>query len=318
MRKIIGIGETVLDVVFRNEQPRAAVPGGSTFNALISLGRSIGKETPQVPILMVTETGDDHIGDIVMQFMQDNGLRTDYVVRHPGTQTHISMAFLDANNDAQYEFYKDHAHARIEPESVANIQFAQDDIVIFGSFFAVNPVIRDVTRSLIQRAHDAHAIIYYDINFRRNHIADLPQVMDSILENCRMSDIVRGSTDDFFYLLGTKDARDIYDNHLRSLCPNLIVTNGGEAIEAFSPEGHCTFRPLRCKTVSTIGAGDSFNAGIVYALIRYGFFKNGSRHPLHLNAAGWDLLVRWGRRFSANVCRSMYNYVDPDFMKPRQ
>ena len=35
-RKVIGIGETVLDVIFKNDQPTAAVPGGSTFNAMIS------------------------------------------------------------------------------------------------------------------------------------------------------------------------------------------------------------------------------------------------------------------------------------------
>ena len=39
MRKVIGIGETVLDIIFRNEQPINAVPGGSAFNAMISLGR---------------------------------------------------------------------------------------------------------------------------------------------------------------------------------------------------------------------------------------------------------------------------------------
>ena len=36
---IVGIGETILDIIFKNDQPVAAVPGGSTFNALISLGR---------------------------------------------------------------------------------------------------------------------------------------------------------------------------------------------------------------------------------------------------------------------------------------
>ena len=39
MRKVIGLGETVLDIIFKDDQPVAAVPGGSTFNCLISLGR---------------------------------------------------------------------------------------------------------------------------------------------------------------------------------------------------------------------------------------------------------------------------------------
>ena len=39
MRKIIGIGETVLDIIFKDGQPIGAYPGGSTFNAMVSLGR---------------------------------------------------------------------------------------------------------------------------------------------------------------------------------------------------------------------------------------------------------------------------------------
>ena len=39
MRKVIGIGETILDILFRDGQPQAAVPGGSVYNAVISLGR---------------------------------------------------------------------------------------------------------------------------------------------------------------------------------------------------------------------------------------------------------------------------------------
>jgi len=39
MKRVIGIGETVLDILFKNDQPRQAVPGGSTFNSIVSLGR---------------------------------------------------------------------------------------------------------------------------------------------------------------------------------------------------------------------------------------------------------------------------------------
>ena len=40
MRKVIGIGETVLDIIFKDDEPVSALPGGSVFNELISLGRS--------------------------------------------------------------------------------------------------------------------------------------------------------------------------------------------------------------------------------------------------------------------------------------
>ena len=57
MRKVIGIGETILDILFRNGQPTAAVPGGSVFNGLVSLSRA------GVPIRFISETGNDQVGN---------------------------------------------------------------------------------------------------------------------------------------------------------------------------------------------------------------------------------------------------------------
>ena len=56
MRKVIGIGETVLDIIFRGDQPVKATPGGSTYNTMISLGRA------GIPSEFISETGDDHVG----------------------------------------------------------------------------------------------------------------------------------------------------------------------------------------------------------------------------------------------------------------
>ena len=72
-RKIIGIGETIMDIIFKNGKPTAAVPGGSTFNGIISLGR-LGLD-----VSMISETGNDKVGDIIMDFMKDNGVDNSYV-----------------------------------------------------------------------------------------------------------------------------------------------------------------------------------------------------------------------------------------------
>lgn len=59
MRKVIGIGETILDILFKDEQPTAAVPGGSVFNGIISLGRM------GVNVCFISETGNDKVGNII-------------------------------------------------------------------------------------------------------------------------------------------------------------------------------------------------------------------------------------------------------------
>ena len=67
MRKVIGIGETILDILFKNNQPTVAVPGGSVFNGLVSLGRAGANVT------FISEVGGDRVGDIILNFMKENG-----------------------------------------------------------------------------------------------------------------------------------------------------------------------------------------------------------------------------------------------------
>lgn len=92
-KNIIGIGETVLDVIFRNDNPTAAVPGGSTFNAMISQGRTVRNACPETDIRMVTEVGDDHIGDMIVSFMEKNGVCTDAAACR-STYNYVDDGFL--------------------------------------------------------------------------------------------------------------------------------------------------------------------------------------------------------------------------------
>ena len=288
--RVIGIGETVLDILFKNDQPQKAVPGGSTFNSIISLGRA------GVPCAIVTETGDDHIGDITCAFLRNNGVSDEFVCRHPGTKSHITLAFLDENNDAQYTFYKDHASAALNGKLPA---ITADDIVLFGSFFAINPAIRPAVNKLLHNARKAGAWLYYDINFRKTHIPDIPDVIGNIEENMRLADVVRGSKEDFEYLYNLTDANAIY-KQVKPFCDRLILTDGAREIRIFTPEGCETFPVQQIETVSTVGAGDNFNAGYIYAKLQ------GMNTPSER--------VQMAQRWSQDVCRQLGNNISDDLV----
>ena len=108
MRKVFGIGETILDIIFRNDKPQKAVPGGSVFNGLISLGRL------NVPVSFISELGNDRVGDMIRDFMEDNHITTEFVDRFPDGKSPISLAFLDDDKNANYIFYKDYPAQRLE------------------------------------------------------------------------------------------------------------------------------------------------------------------------------------------------------------
>lgn len=130
MRKVIGIGETVLDIIFKNGKPTEAVPGGSTFNAIVSLGRA------GVPCTFFSEAGNDRVGEYIINFLRDNGVNADNVNVYPDSKSPVSLAFLNERNEADYVFYRDTPHEHLDFE-YPDIQ--PDDIVLFGSFYAVNP-----------------------------------------------------------------------------------------------------------------------------------------------------------------------------------
>ncbi len=310
MRKVIGIGECVLDIIFRNNQPQAAVPGGSTFNSMVSLGRA------GMPVYFISEIGNNQPGAIILDFMKENGVSTEYVNVLPVKQP-ISMAFLNEKNDAEYSFYRDamdvhpdFKHPLIEP----------GDIVLFGSFFALNPAIRPQVKAFLEYAKVHGAILYYDVNFRPSHRKDLGNVLGNVDENYEYADVVRGSDQDFITLYGMDDPDKVYSEKILPRCQNFICTKSVEPIEVRSllataaPEAGNIFKkayPVApVETVSTIGAGDSFNAGFIY-----GLSKLAPEPYLRLAETQWDNLIAIAQAFSANCCTSMYNYVTQDFAK---
>ena len=275
----------MLDILFKNDQPQKAVPGGSTFNSIVSLGRA------GVPCAMVTQTGSDHIGDMICDFLRKNGVSDEFVCRHPNTKSHITLAFLNEHNDAQYEFYKDHATDLLD---IQLPHITADDVVLFGSFFAINPVIRPVVSKLLREAHEAGAWLYYDVNFRKNHIADLPDVLPNIEENMRLANVVRGSMEDFDYLFGLQDADAIYERVSR-YCPTLILTDGARAIRVYEKGEMTLYKVEQIETVSTVGAGDNFNAGYIYTKLR-GIDEQAAR-------------IAMAQRWSQDVCQQIGNNI---------
>ena len=288
--RIIGIGETVFDILFKNNQPQKAVPGGSTFNSIVSLGRA------GMNCIMVTEAGGDHVGDLICNYLQVNGVSAEYVCRHENVQSHLSLAFLDEHNDAQYVFYKDHASVSLDGKLP---EISKDDVVLFGSFFAINPGIRPVVGGLLRKAREAGAWLYYDINFRKNHIADLPKVMSNIEENMQLADVVRGSMEDFEYLFGLNAGEAIYERVSR-YCRTLILTDGARQIQVFTPEGCETYPVQPIETVSTVGAGDNFNAGYIYAKM-LGIDDQARR-------------IAMAQRWSQDVCQQLGNNISDELV----
>ena len=135
--------------------------------------------------------------------------------------------------------------------------------------------------------------------------------MKNIKENMCFASIVRGSNEDFEILYGAKICREAYDI-VKDSCPYFIYTNADKPVELRTPNLEASFPVKLIETISTIGAGDNFNAGFCYAIYKEGIasFDNIKKEE---ELAAFSRFIASGQKFSSVVCQSLDNYVPKDF-----
>jgi fructokinase len=300
MRKIYGIGETVLDIIFKNNQPQAAKAGGAMLNSCVSLGR-IG-----LPVSFISEYAGDNVGKIIDSFLSDNGVGTSYIDHYKEGKTKLALAFLNERNDASYTFYQDYPEKRL---SIDFPMIMKDDIILCGSIYSITGEIRKKFTDLITRANEKGAIVIYDPNFRPTHSADLETLKPMIVENMKAAKLIRGSDEDFKNIFGANTPDEAWDV-VKKYCSCMVYTANSEGVYVRTVSFSGKFAVKAIKPISTIGAGDNFNAGMIAAI----YLNKISADQLDkMGQKEWSKVVSTGVDFATNVCLSYENYISTEF-----
>ena len=305
MRKIYGIGETVLDIIFKNNQPQAAKAGGSVLNSAVSIGRM------ELPVSFISEYGLDDVGNLIDNFLKDNGVNSSHVHRFTDGSTALALAFLNEKNDAHYSFYKDFPAKRLDVNFPV---ISKDDIVQCGSFYAVWPEIREKFKVFIHSAVENGGLVLYDPNFRPTHLSELEILKPMIIENMQMASLLRGSDEDFKNIFGADNADEAWEI-VRKYCKCLVYTANVEGVFVRTSSFSGKFPVKKITPVSTIGAGDNFNAGMITAIYR----NNYTRDQLpNLGEAEWSKIIGTAVDFATHVCLSYENYISIEFAQDQK
>ena len=302
-RKIYAIGETVFDVLFKGDQPVAAKPGGSMLNASVSMGRL------DLPVHFISEIGNDQVGLLILKFLKNSNVDIHKGAVFNEGNTALALAFLDENENASYTFYKNYPKERLNipfPEVQAN------DLVLFGSFFSIAKPVRHKLVDFLEKARAAGAVIIYDPNFRESHLPELIRHKPYIMENIGFADIVRGSHEDFKLVFNTHSPDEAYDEIPEKNKKVLIYTSGSHLVSLRSSRLNFSMPVPEIDAVSTIGAGDNFNAGIIYSLYRLNILRE---DLLVLKRPEWQAIIDSGVTLGSMVCESYDNYIPEAFAR---
>ncbi|MGD0582884.1 MAG: PfkB family carbohydrate kinase [Bacteroidales bacterium] len=300
MKRIYAVGESLVDIIFRNGQPQAAKAGGAMLNTTISLGR-IG-----LPVSLITEYASDDVGKLINSFLEENGVDTGLIFRFNNGNTALALAFLDEKNDAHYTFYKNYPENRLD---ITLPSIMENDFLLYGSIYSVTKEIRTNFMKIVNGARDNGAFIIYDPNFRKAHASELEAHKPLILENLKKVTVMRASDEDLMNIFGAPDADkgwDIVKDNIQAL----VYTASSKKVCVRTKTFTADFPVKKITPVSTIGAGDNFNAGLITSFYQ-GNFK--AKEIASLGMKEWETIVSTAVDFASNVCMSYDNYIDAEF-----
>ncbi|MGA7206572.1 MAG: carbohydrate kinase [Specibacter sp.] len=258
------IGETLIDEVVRPGQDAVPHVGGSPMNVAVGLAR-LGH-----PVQFLGRYGKDAYGAMVAAHLQDNHVMVP--VAPDALPTSVARAVLGDDGAASYEFSLDWELPAVAPgpDGAPNFMLAATTLLHVGSIATMLDPGADHVFSAVVGAHPS-ATISYDPNCRPSIITDVAYAREQAEKFVRLSDVVKASDEDLEWLYPGVDPKDSARTWLALGGTEgpavVVVTQGGDGPWAVCAAGEaaCTVPPT--KVVDTVGAGDSFMAALLAALV---------------------------------------------------
>lgn len=262
---ILCAGEALIDMLPRDtadgEAAFAPYPGGAVFNTSIALGR-LGEKTG-----LFTGLSRDLFGQRLEAALDASGVDAGLAARSDRPTTLAFVTLTDGH--AQYAFYDEATAGRMLsdgdlPEDVSDVS-----ALFFGGIsLAVTPCADAYAALCLREA--AHVPVMIDPNIRPSFIGDEAAYRARISKMLAATDIVKVSDEDLHWLEGVGDS-DALAGAMLSHGPKLVcITRGAEGVTAYTRGGKIHVDALRAEVVDTVGAGDTFNAGLLAGLSRAG------------------------------------------------
>lgn len=271
MQKIvIGIGEILWDI-FTDRKVLGGAPANFAYHV-----SQLGYDGYAVSAVGNDLPGDELVGILSQKKMGMLIERTDY----PTGTVQIN---LDTEGIPQYEIRTDVAwdHIGFTPE-VRRLA-AQASAVCFGTLAQRSPASRKTIRQVLETV-PGNALKIYDINLRQEFYT-----REIIAESLGMADILKINEDELAVLSGMWEIPGEEAEVCRTLADRfglriVILTRGAQGSCLFSGKEESCLDTPKVKVADTVGAGDSFTAGFVAALLGGASLREAHAQAVSLSA----------------------------------
>ncbi len=264
---ILCCGEALIDLIPSptTSGPSGFVPhsGGAIFNTAIALGR-LGVRTG-----MMTGMSTDMFGQQLLADLSASHVDTSHIVQ---SDRHSTLAFVQLKNGhATYAFFDENSAGRmLQPDDLPRLSSEISALYFGGISLACEPG-ADTYASLLEQEHRGCAVMI-DPNIRPDFIKNIGRYRARLERMLRSADIVKVSDEDLNWIYPGPESLTDKVTHLRALGPSVVImTRGSEGALAWLADGTEVSVPSqKVEVIDTVGAGDTFNAGVMAYLSKKG------------------------------------------------
>jgi len=260
---ILCCGEALIDMLPRTttlgEPAFAPHAGGAVFNTAIALGR-LG-----APTGFFSGLSTDLMGEILTTTLTASKVDTSLAARSNRPTT---LAFVKlVNGQATYAFYDENTAGRLlSPADLPTLP-ARVNTLFFGGISLVNDPAA-ATYEALQAREAATRVTMIDPNIRPGFITDQAPYRARITRMMARADIVKLSDEDLHWLMGAGDLTRLA-RQIIATGPSLVfLTEGANGARAVTATQDRFVAAQKVTVADTVGAGDTFNAGVLAALHR--------------------------------------------------
>lgn len=268
---ILCCGESLIDLVPDNGA-FLPLPGGSVYNTTVALGR-LGAKTGYVWPL-----AQDAFGEALRGPLENAGVDLSLCPSSPRLTT-LAVVFLN-NGNATYSFYDEGTAGRMF--DIGDLPAIPDEVeaLFIGGISLTQDPCGATVEEFAHRAAERGLVIMLDLNIRPDFIGDDRATRDRLGALMRIADIVKISDEDAAWLFPENSAENTV-LQLLELGPRLILrTHGPDGATGIRKSGNVFRRADKVTVADTIGAGDTFNAGLLTALSEAGVLSRDALETL--------------------------------------
>ena len=254
MKKLIAIGEALVDIFDQNE----VKVGGAPLNVLGAFSK-LGGES-----YFIGKVSNDEYGKMILESMNKYNIKKDYVVISDDPTAKALVTTLE-NGDREFEFVRHNSADQLLTEDKVKEEYFKDTFAFhFCSVCLDDYPIKKAHYKAIEFAKRNNCLISFDLNIRLVLFKDHQKLKETIFEFIGYSNIVKLSIEELDWL-GIENINSLFVNDVKMI----ILTLGKDGAKCYLKNGTIIeSNGIEVDAVDTTGAGDGFIGSFLYQLTK--------------------------------------------------